>query len=156
MELVGSSIVFLILAIVSTSYALKNSTVTDLNVVGSHLEICSLDPLTGWFRDGYCRTDSNDYGVHVVCATMTENFLRFTKSKGNDLSTRRGSFPGLNPGDRWCLCATRWREAMVAGSAPLVNLKATHLATLKINTLEELKVNQVTSQHVIDLRKNEL
>ena len=107
-------------------------------------------------RDGYCRTDSNDHGVHVVCATMTKNFLKFTKAQGNDLSTKRGSFPGLNPGDRWCLCATRWREAMVVGSAPLVNIKATHQAALKINTVEELMVNQVTSQHIIDLRKNEL
>jgi len=156
MELLGSNIICILLAIVSTSHASKNSTVTDLNVDGSRLEICSLDPLTGWFRDGYCRTDSNDHGVHVVCATMTENFLRFTKSKGNDLSTRRGSFPGLNPGDRWCLCATRWREAMLAESAPLVNIKATHQAALKINSVEELMVNQVTSQHVIDLRKNEL
>ena len=107
-------------------------------------------------RDGYCRTDSKDHGVHVVCATMTKNFLKFTKAQGNDLSTKRGSFPGLNPGDRWCLCATRWREAMVVGSAPLVNIKATHQAALKINTVEELMVNQVTSQHIIDLRKNEL
>ena len=78
-------------------------------------------------RDGYCRTDDNDHGVHVVCATMTENFLAFTKSLGNDLSSRRGGFPGLKPGDGWCLCAVRWREAMSAGAAPLVNLRATHL-----------------------------
>ena len=113
------------------------------NVLGTALEICSLDPLTGWFRwpwyctlvlrifclisrDGYCRTDDNDHGVHVVCATMTENFLAFTKSRGNDLSSRRGGFPGLSPGDRWCLCAVRWREAFVAGAAPLVVLPATH------------------------------
>jgi len=156
MDLTCRYILGILLATASTSYSLENSTVTDLNVVGSHLEICSLDPLTGWFRDGYCRTDSNDHGVHVVCATMTKNFLKFTKAKGNDLSTKRGSFPGLNPGDRWCLCATRWREAMVVGSAPLVNIKATHQAALKINTVEELMVNQVTSQHIIDLRKNEL
>ena len=77
-------------------------------------------------RDGYCRTDDHDHGVHVVCATMTENFLAFTKSRGNDLSSRRGGFPGLNPGDRWCLCAARWDEARRAGAAPLVNLSATH------------------------------
>ena len=77
-------------------------------------------------RDGYCRTDDNDHGVHVVCATMTDNFLAFTKNRGNDLSSRRGGFPGLSPGDRWCLCAVRWKEAYDAGAAPLVVLKATH------------------------------
>ena len=100
------------------------------NVLGSQLEVCSLDPLTGWFRDGYCRTNHHDHGVHVVCATMTEDFLAFTKSRGNDLSTRRGGFPGLRPGDGWCLCAARWREAMNAGAAPLVNLQATHVKVL--------------------------
>jgi len=104
----------------------NNETNAVLNVLGSKLEICSLDPLTGWFRDGYCRTDDSDHGVHVVCATMTENFLAFTKSRGNDLSSKRGGFPGLKPGDGWCLCAARWREAMSVGAAPLVNLRATH------------------------------
>merc|ERR1712066_672735 len=134
-----------LLALHSASGASKNSTITDLNVLGTHLETCSLNPLTGWFRDGYCRTDTNDHGVHVVCATMTEAFLAFTKAKGNDLSTMRGGFPGLSPGDRWCLCAARWREAMLGKSAPLVNLKATHEKTLQINSLQELRVNQVTS-----------
>ena len=106
----------------------NNSTITKdkTNVLGTKLELCSLDPVTGWFRDGFCRTDDNDHGVHVVCATMTDNFLAFTKSKGNDLSSRRGGFPGLNVGDRWCLCIARWREAMLAGAAPLVVLQATH------------------------------
>jgi len=142
--------------LVNSICASKNSTLLDLNVVGSSLEICSLNPLTGWYRDGYCRTDSNDNGVHVVCATMTQSFLSFTKSRGNDLSTKRGSFPGLNPGDKWCLCAARWREAMVAGYAPLVNIKATHEATLMINNINELMVNQVTSQHILELQKHEL
>ena len=97
------------------------------NVLGSRLEVCSVDPLTGWFRDGYCRTNHRDHGIHVVCAKMTEDFLTFTKSRGNDLSTRRGGFPGLRPGDGWCLCAARWREAMSAGAAPLVKLRASHL-----------------------------
>jgi len=111
---------------------------------------------TSPFRDGYCRTDTGDHGVHVVCATMTENFLAFTKNRGNDLSTRRGGFPGLSPGDRWCLCATRWREAMEANSAPLVVMKSTHEKTLQINSLQELMVNQVTSQHIMDIQKQEL
>jgi len=127
----------------------SNGTNTVLNVLGSKLEICSLDPMTGWFRDGYCRTDDNDHGVHVVCATMTENFLAFTKSRGNDLSSKRGGFPGLKPGDGWCLCAVRWREAMSAGAAPLVNLRATHLKALDTVTLEELKVNQVAAHQIV-------
>merc|ERR1711978_339510 len=108
------------------------------NVLGSRLELCSVNPLTGWFRDGYCRTDRYDHGIHVVCATMTEEFLTFTKSRGNDLSTRRRGFPGLRPGDGWCLCAARWREAMNAGAAPLVNLQATHVKALHTVTLEQL------------------
>ena len=84
-------------------------------------------------RDGYCRTDDNDHGIHVVCATMTENFLAFTKSRGNDLSSARGGFPGLRPGDRWCLCAARWREAMLAGAAPLVLLSSSHIKERIIN-----------------------
>merc|ERR1712193_439401 len=119
------------------------------NVLGSRLEVCSRDPLTGWFRDGYCRTNHNDYGIHVVCATMTENFLAFTKSRGNDLSSRRGGFPGLKAGDRWCLCAARWKEAMTAGAAPLVNLRATNLKALDTVALEDLKVNQVAAQQII-------
>jgi len=129
----------------------ENSTVSDLNVLGTQLELCSTNPLTGWFRDGYCRTDSADHGVHVVCATMTQKFLSFTKSKGNDLSTRRGGFPGLNPGDRWCLCAERWREAMLSNKAPLVVMKSTHQKTLEVNSLQELLVNQVVSQHIMDV-----
>ena len=108
------------------------------NVLGSRLEVCSVDPMTGWFRDGYCRTNDRDHGIHVVCAKMTEEFLAFTKSRGNDLSTRRGGFPGLRPGDGWCLCAARWREAMNAGAAPLVNLQATHVKALHTVTLEQL------------------
>merc|ERR1712026_143761 len=111
----------------------------DRNVLGTELELCSQDPLTGWFRDGYCRTDHRDHGVHVVCATMTEEFLTFTKNQGNDLSTRRGGFPGLNPGDSWCLCASRWREAMNAGAAPPVNLQATHVNSLHTVTLDQLQ-----------------
>merc|ERR1711990_1151399 len=111
----------------------------DRNVVGSSLQVCSTNPRTGWFRDGYCRTDRYDYGIHVVCATMTEEFLTFTKNQGNDLSTRRGGFPGLNPGDSWCLCASRWREAMNAGAAPHVNLQATHVNSLHTVTLDQLQ-----------------
>jgi len=119
------------------------------NVLGEALELCSLNPVTGWFRDGYCRTDENDHGVHVVCATMTENFLAFTKNRGNDLSSRRGGFPGLVPGDKWCLCAARWREAMLQGAAPLVVISATHFKALETVSLKELKVDHVSTQQII-------
>jgi hypothetical protein len=99
-----------------------------LNVLGDELEPCSLDPLTGYFRDGCCTTGSGDLGVHTVCAIMTEEFLGFSAAVGNDLSTPRPEygFAGLTPGDRWCLCAPRWQEAFEAGMAPQVVLAATH------------------------------
>ncbi len=103
-----------------------------LNVLGAPLAKCSVDPLTGWFRDGTCRTDVADRGLHTVCAELDEGFLAYTKSRGNDLSTARGSFPGLSPGDRWCLCAARWEEARQAGVAPRVVLEATDDAALRV------------------------
>ena len=110
------------------------------NVLGSELAVCSLSPMTGWFRDGYCRTDLQDQGSHTVCAELTETFLQYTKSLGNDLSTPRPQFgfPGLVAGDRWCLCAGRWREAMRSGVAPPVVMEATHQAALRHNTLNEM------------------
>jgi len=96
------------------------------NARGEELQPCSTDPMTGWFRDGYCRTDARDRGVHVVCGVMTDDFLSYTKAQGNDLSTPRGSFPGLAPGDRWCLCASRWEQARQAGKATPVVLDATN------------------------------
>jgi len=116
------------------------------NVLGGRLADCSHDPLTGWHRDGCCATGLGDAGVHVVCAVMTEEFLAFSKARGNDLSTPMPMhrFPGLNPGDRWCLCAARWKEAFDAGKAPQVVLEATHMAALEFASLEELQ------QHVAD------
>mgnify|MGYP006128436195 CR=1 FL=1 len=111
-----------------------------VNVLGSEMEICSLNPKTGFYRDGYCNTGPEDSGTHVVCANMTEDFLKYTKSKGNDLSTPQGnSFPGLKPGDNWCLCALRWKEAFNEGKAPPVNLRSTNKKALNYITLEELK-----------------
>merc|ERR1712107_414275 len=106
--------------------------------IGSELEPCSFDPLTGWFIDGYCRQDDRDHGSHTVCAEVTQGFLEYTKGQGNDLSTPRGGFPGLKPGDMWCLCAARWRQAMLAGSAPRVVAAATHQASLQVNSVEEM------------------
>jgi uncharacterized protein (DUF2237 family) len=114
--------------------------VTDRNVLGGLLEKCSVTPLTGWFRDGSCRTDRSDIGRHVVCAMMTEPFLEFTRRRGNDL-TRPAldvGFPGLEPGDYWCLCAERWREALEEGVAPPVWLAATHSSALEVVTLDDL------------------
>ena len=114
-----------------------------LAVTGEPLEACSQSPMTGWFRDGFCRTDTQDRGVHVVCAQLDEGFLSYTKARGNDLSTPRGSFPGLKPGDRWCLCASRWEQARAAGHAPPVVLEATHERAAKIATLEALQTHAV-------------
>jgi uncharacterized protein (DUF2237 family) len=100
-----------------------------------------MNPVTGFFRDGFCHTSGEDHGVHTVCAVMTAEFLAFSKRAGNDLSTPRPDlgFPGLKPGDKWCLCASRWEEAFMAGAAPRVILAATHERTLDIVSLEELK-----------------
>ena len=113
----------------------------DLNVLGDPLEECGTDPLTGFYRDGFCRTDEQDQGRHVVCAIMSESFLTFTRSRGNDLTTPRPEFqfPGLTPGDRWCLCALRWREALEAGLAPPVILEATHENALRFVSLAQLE-----------------
>jgi hypothetical protein len=110
------------------------------NVMGEALTPCSFQPRTGWFRDGSCRTDANDRGRHLVCAVMTSTFLEFTKSKGNDLSTPnpRYGFPGLKAGDRWCLCALRWKEAHEAKAAPRVVLSATHVKATQYVPLESL------------------
>ncbi len=108
------------------------------NVLGGELQPCSADPPTGFYRDGCCNTGSEDLGVHTVCAVMTEEFLELSRSLGNDLSTPQPGFPGLLPGDRWCLCAPRWQEALEAGAAPAVVLDATHAATLEWVRLGDL------------------
>ena len=111
-----------------------------LNVLGQPLQPCSFEPLTGWFRDGCCRTNEADHGRHTVCAVMTAEFLEFSLARGNDLSTPLPAygFPGLQPGDQWCLCATRWREAWEAGKAPRVVLVSTHHRTLQVVPIEAL------------------
>jgi uncharacterized protein (DUF2237 family) len=109
------------------------------NVLGGPLAGCCSDPLTGFYRNGRCETGPDDLGVHTVCAQVTEDFLSYTASRGNDLSTPHPGFPGLKPGDRWCLCAARWLEAQQAGAAPPVMLRATHEATLKLIPLELLE-----------------
>jgi uncharacterized protein (DUF2237 family) len=112
-----------------------------LNVLGGPLLPCSAAPLTGFYRDGCCNTGREDAGLHTVCAVMTVEFLAFSKARGNDLSTPMPEygFAGLKPGDRWCLCAARWKEALDAGSAPQVVLEATHALTLHVVSLEDLK-----------------
>ena len=112
-----------------------------LNILGHPLIPCSTHPMTGFFRDGCCKTGPEDLGTHTVCAVMTQEFLEYTKSKGNNLSTPIPAyqFPGLKPGDRWCLCAMRWHEAYLAGNAPRVILESTHEKTLRYVSLEVLK-----------------
>ena len=112
-----------------------------LNVLGQSLDECSCKPLTGWFRDGFCRTDSADLGQHSVCCVMTAGFLAYSKAQGNDLSTPvpEFGFPGLQPGDHWCVCAPRWKQAHDDGMAPPVRLQATEISTLKVIPLELLE-----------------
>ena len=115
------------------------------NVLGEDLQPCSRDPLTGWYRNGLCETGRDDFGLHCVCAVMTDDFLAFSRQRGNDLSTPapQFGFPGLKAGDRWCLCAPRWQEALEAGKAPQVVLEATHIATLEWASLKDLKAHAV-------------
>ncbi|MDP2238959.1 MAG: DUF2237 domain-containing protein [Burkholderiales bacterium] len=117
------------------------------NVLGEPLLDCSTSPVTGFYRDGCCNTGPDDLGVHSVCIQVTQAFLEFSRARGNDLTTPMPEFgfPGLQPGDRWCLCAARWREALDAGAAPRVVLTATHEATLEFVSLDALK------KHAIDL-----
>ncbi len=117
------------------------------NVLGEVLELCSMKPLTGFTRNGQCETGPQDLGSHTVCAEVTREFLDYSRSKGNDLVTPVPAFgfPGLRPGDRWCLCAARWREALEAGCAPRVALRSTHERALEVVSLDDLKA------HALDL-----
>lgn len=116
---------------------------TAKNVLGGPLATCSESPLTGFYRDGCCNTGRGDVGLHIICAEVTEAFLEFALTQGNDLVTPVPllGFPGLNPGDRWCLCAERWKEALEAGVAPPVVLAATHISALEFVDLEDLKAH---------------
>ncbi|MFN7893305.1 MAG: DUF2237 family protein [Pirellula sp.] len=117
------------------------------NVLGTALANCSLDPPTGFFRDGCCRSGADDIGLHLVCSVMTKEFLEFSRSRGNDLITAVPAFHfhGLKPGDRWCLCVLRWKEAFEAGVAPKIVLEATHISTLEFVDLEDLRNYAVDS-----------
>ena len=121
----------------------------DVNVVGGKLLPCSVEPLTGFYRNGCCSTGAEDVGSHTVCVVLTEEFLEFSKSVGNDLSTPRPEygFAGLQPGDRWCLCASRWLEAHEAGHAPDVVLGATHARALEVVPIELLTARAVAPEH---------
>ena len=118
---------------------------TQKNVLGTDLEVCGTDPVTGCFRDGCCNTGAGDVGTHTVCTIVDDQFLEFSKSKGNDLSTPRPEygFKGLKNGDQWCLCAMRWEEARQAGCAPRVKITSTNIKTLEYVRLEHLKEYQV-------------
>ena len=122
-----------------------------LNVLGEPLEMCSCEPITGWYRDGFCKTDLTDIGQHTICCVMNESFLSYSKAQGNDLITPKPNydFPGLKPGDHWCLCAPRWRQAYEDGMAPLVRLKATEIGALGIIGIELLMEHTFKSQETI-------
>ena len=115
------------------------------NVLDSELQDCGIDPMTGFYRDGCCNTGPGDVGTHTVCAIMTDEFLEYSKSKGNDLITPRPEFdfPGLKAGDAWCLCALRWEEARQAGCAPRVKLISTNIKTLEMVEFDDLKAHQI-------------
>lgn len=116
-----------------------------LNVLGEELQCCCTEPMTGFYRDGYCRTGEQDTGRHVICAQVTRQFLEFTFAMGNDLMTPRPEFrfPGLRPGDKWCLCALRWKEAYAAGMAPPVYLACTHVRALDFVSLAQLQEHAI-------------
>ena len=116
---------------------------TAKNVLGTDLENCCTDPMVGFYRNGRCATGPDDVGLHIVCAAMTEEFLAFSRQRGNDLSTPmpENHFPGLKPGDRWCLCVERWKEALDAGVAPPVVLEATHMSTIEFVSLDDLRAH---------------
>jgi uncharacterized protein (DUF2237 family) len=122
------------------------------NVLGGPLRACSYAPITGFFRDGCCRTRRDDVGLHVVCVKVTADFLAFSANQGNDLSTPvpEARFPGLKPGDRWCLCASRWLEAWQAGKAPQVVLESTHEQALELIPLEALQAHALPSPKPLD------
>lgn len=115
------------------------------NVLGTELKSCCNSPMTGFYRDGYCRTGKSDLGLHIVCAIMTEEFLAFSKQVGNDLSTPipEFGFSGLQPGDQWCLCMLRWKEAFENGCAPQVVLEATHMSAIEFVSLGDLKAHSI-------------
>ncbi len=119
-----------------------------LNVLGEPLQLCSCSPMTGWYRDGFCRTDSSDTGQHTVCCVMTDSFLSYSKAQGNDLTTSipEFGFIGLKPGDHWCLCAPRWKQAYEDGMAPLVILNSTEIGALRVIGLELLMQHSSTPE----------
>lgn len=123
----------------------KENPITATNVYGQPLVSCCMDPITGFYRNGYCETNQLDFGTHIVCARLTEEFLEFSKLKGNDLMTPRPklNFTGLKAGDYWCLCVSRWIEAQAAGVAPLIKLEATHSKVLDYMTLEVLELYSI-------------
>ena len=115
------------------------------NVLGTELQPCCSDPMTGFYRDSYCRTGPTDYGLHIVCVQVDQDFLDFTVSVGNDLVTPvpEYEFPGLVPGDKWCLCVSRWKEALEAGCAPPVYLEGTHMSAIEFVSLDDLKAHAI-------------
>lgn len=121
----------------------------DKNVLGTELQMCCQDPMTGFYRNGFCQTGNADVGTHIVCAQVTQEFLEFSRARGNDLITARPEyrFPGLKPGDKWCLCAERWTEALEEGLAPPILLEATHEKMLEYAEIEVLKRHALTEHN---------
>lgn len=150
-------ICFLCLTMKVKEYFDPDSTNDSTNILGTKLEICSTDPMTGFYRDGYCKTGPEDKGTHTVCATVTDEFLEFTKSMGNDLSTPSNSFPGLKDGDKWCLCELRWQQGVHNGYITDVDLKATNSKTRPSIRYEIEALNlQEFLQEELNILKNKI
>jgi uncharacterized protein (DUF2237 family) len=132
-----------------SAFGLYIKNMEDKNVLGTPLKMCCSDPVTGFYRNGLCVTGPTDYGTHIVCAMVTQEFLDYSKSKGNDLITCRPefNFPGLKPGDKWCLCISRWIEAYEAKAAPPIDLEATHEKALDFVSIEVLKMYNIALQN---------
>ncbi len=145
----GILICALVISFFIYQYGMDMNESKPLNVYGEALKLCCNDPKTGFYRDGYCQTGRDDYGTHIVCAIVTNEFLEYTKEQGNDLSTPNPNFhfPGLRAGDRWCLCVSRWLETMNAGVAPFVDLHATEQSTLDYVTFELLEMYSVVRKN---------
>jgi len=142
-------LILLLLCLSNFLFSQKSKMTAPKNVFGDELALCCSDPMTGYFRNGFCMTIKDDYGTHIVCAKVTDDFLQYSKSLGNDLITPlpEHNFPGLKAGDQWCLCISRWMEAVHAGHAPPINLAATHQKALEYVSLEVLQQYDLSKQN---------
>ena len=152
-KIVSITSLLVLASLLLSFFSIKKSNLSNMNdqpqkaknVLGTELQACCFEPKTGWYRDGFCNTDMNDHGSHVVCAEMTDEFLNFSAKCGNNLKTPMPAygFPGLKAGDKWCLCVSRWKEAMEVGLAPPIILESSHQKALETVTIDDLRKHQL-------------